>query len=94
MQLLIEERGVDLTPAIKMKLLNINAYAKYLHRDYNGPTILATGGVYSIPFAYSKNKQILVDGLLAALKSLFTDQSYMRTMHDTNMGFLVGKSNC
>lgn len=89
---LVEERGEHLTPIIKMKLLNINSYAKYIHPNYTGSNLLANGTVYSIPFVYSKNKQTLIDGLLPALKSLFTNASYTRTMHDTKMGFVIGKT--
>lgn len=89
---LVAERGKNLTPTLKMKLLNINAYAKHIYANYSGSTLLPDGTVYSIPFAYSKTKQILVNGLLDTLKGLFTSQSYIRTMHDTKMGFILGRA--
>lgn len=74
-----------------MKMLNINAVAKYLTENYNGPIIPLESDLNNIQFGYRKSKQILLDGLLDTLKSLFTNQSYIRTESDTKMGFVIGK---
>lgn len=76
---------------VKKKLLNINAVAKTMTPDYNGPLLKSEGSVYELPFGYNKSKQILVDGLLDTLKKLFNDQSLIETNVDTRMGFVIGK---
>lgn len=71
-----------------MKLLNIDAAARLLHTDYKGERL---SPVFEVPLSHSKNKQILVSGLLDALKSLFASETYVRTHVDTKMGFVIGK---
>lgn len=89
---LVTERGADLSPTIKMKLLNIEAAASLLMRnDYKGSHLPADSSIYDVPLAYSKNKQILVTGLLDALKSLIPSETYVRTGVDTKMGFVIGE---
>lgn len=91
MKKLVTERGADLTPTIKMKLLNIEAAASLLLKDdYKGSHLPTDSSVYDVPLGYSKNKQILVTGLLDALKSLFPSETYVRTCVDTKMGFVIG----
>lgn len=87
---LISLTGNDLTPTTKMKLLNINASAKFLLNDYKG-TFLDNPLLYDIPFVYSKSKQALVGGMLDALKSLISSHSNIKTHVDTKMGFVIGK---
>lgn len=84
------ERETDLSPTIKMKLLNIDAASRILYKDYTGSQLVAGSSVYDVPLGYSKNKQILVNGLLDALKSLFPSETYVRTSFDTKMGFVIG----
>lgn len=89
---LVTERGADLSPTIKMKLLNIEAAASLLMRnDYKGSHLPGDSSIYDVPLAYSKNKQILVTGLLDALKSLIPSETYVRTGVDTKMGFVIGE---
>lgn len=88
---LLIERGGDLSPTIKMKLLNINAVAEYLHTDYRGPKLLRDSTIFLVPLTHNKNKQILVTGLLDSLKSLFSSSALLRTNYDTKMGFVIGK---
>lgn len=74
-----------------MKILNLNGVAKYLTTDYSGPTIQSDSNINQVSLGYRRSKQILVDGLLDTLKSLFTNQSYVRIGNDTHMGFVIGK---
>lgn len=78
-------------PAQKMKLLNINAVAKILTTNYNGPFLKPESPVYSYPFGYRKSKKILIQGLLDTLKNLFTNNSHIRTEYDPKLGFIIGK---
>lgn len=71
--------------------MNINAVAKTIATNYDGPLLKPEGYIYELPFGYSKSKQTLVDGLLDTLKKLFTDQSLIETNVDTQMGFVIGK---
>lgn len=90
-QSLVAEQGPALNATVKKKLLNINAVARTITTDYNGPLLKSEGSVYELPFGYNKSKQILVDGLLDTLKKLFNDQSLVETNVDTRMGFVIGK---
>lgn len=90
-RLLLERE--QLSPTIKMKLLNIDAAARLLQTDYKGDSLSTTSNasIYEVPLGHNKNKQILVNGLLDALKSLFASESSVRTHVDTKMGFVMGK---
>lgn len=85
------QNGKDITPAQKMKILNINAVAKHLTLDYDGPFVQTDSLINNVPFGQRKSKTILINGLLDTLKNLFTTQSYIRTDFDTTMGFTIGK---
>lgn len=76
---------------MKMKLLNIDS-ATQLLPDYSGSRLPSDSSVFEVPLVHSKNKQILVSGMLDALKSLFSAESYVRTNFDTKMGFVIGKA--
>lgn len=90
---LVIERADDLSPIIKMKLLNINAATQLLQPAYNGSKLSAKSSIFSVPIVHNKNKLILVNGLLDALKSLFSSDILLRTNTDTSMGFVIGKIN-
>lgn len=89
-KLLLEQGSNDALPAQKMKLLNINAVAKHLTSKYDGPFIKSESTVNNCPLGYRKSKKILVQGLLDTLKNLFTTESYIRTEHNTKLGFVIG----
>lgn len=80
-----------LTATTKMKLLNLNSYAKLLKTDYKGPTVAPESIVYDVPMAHPKSKQVLVNGLLDALKSLLPANNHVNSMVDSKMGFLIGE---
>lgn len=79
-------------PAQKMKLLNINAVAKQLSSNYDGPFIESDAGMNDYPHGYRKSKKLLVQGLLDTMKNLFNDNSYVRTEHNTKQGFVIGRN--
>lgn len=78
-------------PAQKMKLLNINAVAKLLTPNYDGPLLQPDASVHKCPFGYRKSKKVLVHGLLDTLKNLFTNNSHLRIENDSKLGFVIGK---
>lgn len=86
---LLQERKGVITPTIKMKLLNINAAAKLLLPDYKDTLLPDTSSVFDVPLAHSKEKQILVNGMLDALKSLISIENYVKSPVDTRMGFVI-----
>lgn len=89
---LTEELGTDdVLPAQKMKLLNVNAVAKYLTSNYDGPFLESGSSVNNCLIAHRKSKKVLIQGLLDTLKNLFTDSSYIRTQHNAKLGFVIGK---
>lgn len=75
---------------MKLKLLNINAAAKFLKPNYTGPALAEDSEIFSVPLEHSKNKIILVNGLVDAVKSLFSSSTLIRTHFDTRMGFVIG----
>lgn len=85
----LEEKRSGLIPTVKMKLLNINAYAKLMMDSYSGALLSPNSNVYSVPIAHNKSKQILLNGMLDSLKSLFTSQSLVKSLVDSQMGFLI-----
>lgn len=90
---LIEERKGVVTPTIKMKLLNINAAAKYLVPGYKDTLLPDTSSVYEVPLAHGKDKQLMVNGLLDALKKLVPIDDYVKSAVDSRMGFLIGEQH-
>lgn len=89
-ELKLEQGPTDILPAQKMKLLNINAVAQHLTSNYDGPFLKQDSSVYNLPFGYRKSKKVLIQGLFDTLKNLFTTDSYIRSEHDTKLGFVIG----
>uniref|UniRef100_U5EU15 RAP domain-containing protein n=1 Tax=Corethrella appendiculata TaxID=1370023 RepID=U5EU15_9DIPT len=83
------EKIGKITPTIKMKLLNINAAANLFFPNYKGEKINDGNSIFLIPLTYNKEKQILVNGMLDALKSLLTSENYVHVNTDTKMGFAI-----
>lgn len=86
------DQNGELSPAIKMKLLNLNACARLeLESDKMG----IPGGVnlqdpkFFVPIDASKEKRILIAGMLDALKSLLPSENHVRINRRTSMGFAV-----
>lgn len=78
-----------LTATSKMKLLNLNSYAQLIAADYKGPVISNDSIVYDVPMAHPKSKQVLVNGLKDALKSLLPANNHVNSLVDSKMGFLI-----
>ncbi|XP_055385129.1 FAST kinase domain-containing protein 4 [Condylostylus longicornis] len=83
----LKKEKFGLTPNLKMKLLNVNGYAQLLLESYSGPLIQDNNEINGVPMAHNKSKQILIDGMLDALKSL-TSKNAM-SLVDSKMGFLI-----
>lgn len=80
-----------LTPTSKMRLLNLNSYAQLCVSGYKGVLLPADSPAYQVPMAHTKSKQILVNGMLDALKSLLPASNQVQGSVDSKMGFLIGK---
>lgn len=90
---LVAERAgtADLTPTTKLKLLNIDSATELQSTTYTGDRLAASSTVFEAPLQHGKNKLVLVDGMLDALKSLFASETNVRTSVNTKMGFLIGE---
>lgn len=74
----------------KLKLLNINAVAQFVLKNYTGPLLNKNSEEFNnISLVRAKEKQMYIDALSETLKELFSSQSYFKTNIDTNMGFLL-----
>lgn len=82
-----DKSGVTATS--KMRLLNLNSYAQLLATDYKGPLLPADSPAYEVLMAHPKAKQVLVNGMLDALKSLLPSTNHFQTAVDSKMGFLI-----
>lgn len=78
-----------LSATSKMKLLNLNSHAQLMNDDYKGPVLAVDSIVYDVPMAHPKSKQVLVNGLLDALKSLLPATNHVNSLVDSKMGFLI-----
>lgn len=75
-----------------MRLLNLNSYAQLCLTGYKGALLPTDSPAYDVPMAHTKSKQILVNGMLDALKSLLPAVNHVQSSVDSKMGFLIGKS--
>ncbi|KAM0735946.1 FAST kinase domain-containing protein 4 [Formica fusca] len=79
----------------KLKLLNINAVAQFVLKDYKGPLLNKDSEVFNnIPLVRSKEKQMYIDALSETLTKLLPSSSYFKTNLNTNMGFLLDAEYC
>lgn len=92
-KLVIERKGV-LSPTMKMKLLNINGYAKTIVKDYKGSLLQQDSTIFDVPLVHNKEKQKVINGMLESLKSLLSLESYVRTNANTSMGFVIDAECC
>lgn len=83
------ERKSELTPAIKMKLLNLNAFAQILLNDEHVPKLNTMDPKMFVPIDASRDKRVLIAGMLDALKSLVPSESHVRVNKRTTMGFAI-----
>lgn len=83
------ERDADLSATTKLKLLNIEAATALQTTPYTHDR-LTQANIFEAPLQHGKNKVVLVDGMLDALKSLFASETYVKTNVNTKMGFQIG----
>ncbi|XP_055523711.1 FAST kinase domain-containing protein 4 [Wyeomyia smithii] len=85
-----KERSGELSPAIKMKLLNLNAVANNVVRsDSDFSTLNPNDPKLFVPIECSKSKRVLITGMLDALKSLLPSENHVRINQRTTMGFAI-----
>ncbi|KAH8311650.1 hypothetical protein KR044_007358 [Drosophila immigrans] len=85
----LQSDKAGLTPTCKMRLLNLNSYAQLCATDYKGSLLPTDSPAYQVPMAHTKSKQILVNGMLDALKSLLPASNHVLGSVDSKMGFLI-----
>lgn len=74
-----------------MKLLNIDAAAQYLLKDYKGPRIPSNSDIRKTDILVSKEKSEMVDSVVTTLKNLIQSDKFLQTGINTGMGFSIGK---
>ncbi|KYN20953.1 Protein TBRG4 [Trachymyrmex cornetzi] len=72
-----------------LKLLNINAVAQFVLKDYEGPFLNKDSEFNNVSIARSKEKQMYINALLETLTEMLPSPSYFKINFDTNMGFLL-----
>uniref|UniRef100_A0A6P4FEL5 Protein TBRG4 n=1 Tax=Drosophila rhopaloa TaxID=1041015 RepID=A0A6P4FEL5_DRORH len=85
----LKKDKAGVTATSKMRLLNLNSYAQLLATDYKGPLLSADSPAYQVLMAHPKAKQVLVNGMLDALKSLLPASNHFQSALDSKMGFLI-----
>lgn len=83
------ERNGELSPAIKMKLLNLNAFAALVEPKLSGSGLNLKDPKFFVPIDASKEKRVLIAGMLDALKSLLPSENHVRINQRTSMGFAI-----
>ncbi|XP_062126611.1 FAST kinase domain-containing protein 4 [Drosophila sulfurigaster albostrigata] len=85
----LQSDKAGLSPTSKMRLLNLNSYAQLCASDYKGALLPADSPAYQVPMAHTKSKQVLVNGMLDALKSLLPASNHVLGSVDSKMGFII-----
>lgn len=82
----------ELSATAKMKLLNINSGVQLFLPTYKGAMLSREKhkNVFDVPLIHSKDKQLLINAMLDAIKSL-VPENCLKLHHDTSMGFVVGR---
>lgn len=82
----------ELPATAKMKLLNVDAGVKLFLPTYSGAMLSRDTNkkVYDVPMTHNREKQLIVNGMIDAIKSL-VPENCLRLNQDTSMGFVVGK---
>lgn len=91
-KLIAESRDQELPTVAKLKLLNLNAGVKLFHPTYKGAMLSRDEhkNIYDVPLIHNKEKQLLINATLDALKSL-VPENCLKVNQDTSMGFVVGE---
>ncbi|KYN34195.1 Protein TBRG4 [Trachymyrmex septentrionalis] len=77
-----------------LKLLNINAVAQFVLKDYEGPFLKKDSELNNVSIVRSKEKQMYINALLETLTEILPSSSYFKINCDTNMGFLLDAEYC
>ncbi|KAG5317729.1 FAKD4 protein, partial [Pseudoatta argentina] len=77
-----------------LKLLNINAVAQFVLKDYEGPFLKKDSEFNNVSIVKSKEKQMHINALLETLTEMLPSSSYFKINFDTNMGFLLDAEYC
>uniref|UniRef100_A0A182QQ10 RAP domain-containing protein n=1 Tax=Anopheles farauti TaxID=69004 RepID=A0A182QQ10_9DIPT len=83
-----DERRGSVLPSMKMKLLNMAAAAKRVPGAKESLLQNHRADLF-VPFEPSKEKRVLVTGMLDALKSLIPSESMVKISQTTTMGFTI-----
>ncbi|XP_053658173.1 FAST kinase domain-containing protein 3, mitochondrial [Anopheles marshallii] len=83
-----EARRGNLQPSMKIKLLNLAAVAKRVPGAHESLLDSHRTELF-VPFEPSKDKRVLVTGMLDALKSLIPSESMVKISQTTTMGFTI-----
>lgn len=88
-----ENSDGELPVTAKLKLLNINAGVKLLLPTYSGSMLSREKhkNIYDVPMIHNREKQLIVTGMVDALKSL-VPENCLRLNKDTSMGFVIGEN--
>lgn len=78
-----------LSPNAKMKLLNLNSIGKVLTDNKKITGLKENTPVFDLQIVHSKSKQIQLNAMLDALKSLIPSSSHVQPLVDSKMGFLI-----
>lgn len=81
-----------LTPAAKLKLLNIECVSRLLVKDYEGPEVPTVQEYKNIAIQRSKDKEVLVSSVQDTFAGFLSPNVHMKTNINTNMGFLIGNT--
>lgn len=71
-------------------MLNVNAAAKFLFKNYSGPFLPPDSIVFDALIVKSKDKQVFIKAITDALANLFPSREHFRTNVDNGTGFLLG----
>lgn len=85
------EGSTDLNLFPKLKLLNINAAATRLLQNYSGPTLASTSSISKLDLGRTKEKIIMVDSVVSALKNLIEGDNCLGVNINTGLGVSIGK---
>ncbi|XP_055586690.1 FAST kinase domain-containing protein 4 [Uranotaenia lowii] len=80
------DRNGELSPSIKMKLLNLNGCLSVTNQKTD---LNVSDPKFFVPLDASKDKRILIAGMLDALKSLVPSESHVKINTRTKMGFSI-----
>ncbi|XP_012283739.1 protein TBRG4 isoform X2 [Orussus abietinus] len=73
----------------KFKLLQVNAYAQLIMKNYQGPLLDKNSEIFSVSLERAKEKILLAEALFDALNRLLPSSSYLNKNINTGMGLLL-----